>query len=187
MAKFILGLTLGLTLIIGPYVFSISRNVGGGEIRVSQAVMYDSVQTGKSWCLALCDPDSKTQKFQLVDISGPDLISASVNRTDGRFSTDVGLYKAVSLPTTRWGFGSEVSASLTTNIRDEDAIRLLRSKYAKPFLPRSVETLMKGYELRHNLLTPKKSDRKPVFFVPCGKNLLLKVPCIPTSMATLRA
>jgi hypothetical protein len=184
MAKFILGLTLTLTLTIGPYVLSISRNVGGGEIRVSQAVMHDSVQIGKSWCISQCDPDSKTQKFELVDLSGPDLIAASVNRTDGRFSTDVGLYKAASLLTTRLGFGSGVSASLTTTIRDEDAIRLLRSRYAKPFLQESVETFIKGYELRHNLLTPKKSDRKPAIFpVPCGKNLLLKLSCIPTSVA----
>ncbi len=188
MAKVILGLTLTLTLTIGPYVLSISRNVRG-ETRVSQSVMYDGVQKGKSWCIAGCAPDSKTQKVESIDLSGPDLIAASAKRTDGRLSLDVGIYKAASLPTTRLGVGMGVSASVTTTIRDEDAIHLLRSKHAKQFLPASVEIFMKRYELRHNLLTPQTSGRKPanIFLAPCGKNLRQKLPCLPISSAALRA
>jgi hypothetical protein len=161
LAKFVVGLTITVTLTIGPYVLSLAHTIGG-ETRVSHSLALDRVQKGQSVCLTQCAPGFKTESFETVDMSAPDLIALNASRSGGEITADVGLYKNVSIPTGKFKLRLGLSAAVTKTLHDKDAIHFLQLPIVKPFVPQRAQRLITDYELRHKIWPPTFA-RKPPF------------------------
>lgn len=158
-----LGITFAITVSIGPYVVSLSHTAGG-ETRISHAVAVGPVQKGRSTCLMGCAADSKTEDFETVDMSSPDLIALSATRSAGQFTVDAGVHKSLSALSGNFA----VDFSATKSFHGKDGVRVLRLPVIRSLVPKSLDRILRDNELPNSVVPNPAIAEKSVF--PSGSN-----------------
>lgn len=86
-----LGITLTVSLTVGPYVVGVSQTPQG-ETKVYHGASVGSVEKGKSYCALGCQPDAKPESYESVDLNpNGDFVALGLNRTDGNVTTEYGV------------------------------------------------------------------------------------------------